>query len=139
MAHVPSEADRLLEAGRKKILRACLLFGGPLLGILVLAGLQCAGAVRLEAYFEAEQRVFLPALAVLALFQFLLAAIGVLPRLGLDAPGQAAPRGISTGQVQRSFWGGSVASGDRYRKVSSDPGRKTNIPNHALRQRRPGS
>jgi hypothetical protein len=82
MANVPSEADRLLEAGRKTILRTCLIWGGPLLAILVLVGLQCAGAVRLEEYFEAEQRVFLPALAGLALFQFLCVAIGVLQGWG---------------------------------------------------------
>ena len=83
MANVPSEADRLLEAGRKKTLRACLLWGGPLLAILVLAGLQCAGAVRLEEYFAADpdkvdRRVIWLALAGLALFQFLCVAIGVL-------------------------------------------------------------
>jgi hypothetical protein len=78
MANVPSEADRLLEAGRKKTRRACLLWGGPLLAILVLAGLQCAGAVRLEEYFAADQRVIWLALALLALLQFLFGAIGVL-------------------------------------------------------------
>jgi hypothetical protein len=83
MANVPSEADRLLEAGRKKILRTCLLWGGPLLAILVLAGLQYAGAVRLEEYLAApphkvDQRVVWWALAVLALLQFLFGAIGVL-------------------------------------------------------------
>ena len=82
MANVPSEADRLHEAGRKKILRTCLLWGGPLLAILVLAGLQCAGAVRLEEYFAADPgkvdpRVIWRALAVLALFQLLFVAIGV--------------------------------------------------------------
>src|SRR6266700_633028 len=74
MANVPSEADRLLEAGRKKILRTCLLWGGPLLAILVLAGLQYAGAVRLEEHFAADPdkvdpRVIWRALAVFALLQ----------------------------------------------------------------------
>ena len=83
MANVPSEADRLLEAGRKKILRSCLLWGGPLLAILVVAGLQYAGAVRLEEYLaddpaKLDQRVVWTALAVLALLQFLFVAIGVL-------------------------------------------------------------
>ena len=83
MPNVPSEADRLLEAGRKKALRACLLWGGPLLAILVLAGLQLAGAVRLEEYFWADPRrvdlrVLWLALAGLALLQFLCGAIGVL-------------------------------------------------------------
>jgi hypothetical protein len=83
MTNVPSEADRLLEAGRRKILRTCLLFGGPLLAILVVAGLQWAGAVRLEEYFtappdKADPRVAWQALAVLALLQFLFVAIGVL-------------------------------------------------------------
>jgi hypothetical protein len=83
MANVPGEADRLLQAGRKKILHTCLLFGVPLLAILVLAGLQYAGAVRLEEYFtaapdKADPRVAWRALAVLALVQFLFVAIGVL-------------------------------------------------------------
>ena len=83
MANVPSEADRLHEAGRNKILRVCLLWGGPLLAILVAAGLQYAGAVHLEDYFWANpDRVDLPklwlALAGLASFQFLCVAIGVL-------------------------------------------------------------
>ena len=87
MANVPNEADRLLEAGRKKILRTCLLWGGPLLAILVLAGLQCAGAVRLEEYLAADphkvdQRVVWTALAVLALLQFLFVAVGVLQGWG---------------------------------------------------------
>jgi hypothetical protein len=87
MANVPSEADRLLEAGRKKILRTCLLWGIPLLAILVVAGLQRAGAVRLEDYFWAdpdkvEQRVLWQALAALALFQFLFVAIGVVQGWG---------------------------------------------------------
>jgi hypothetical protein len=83
MANVPSEADRLFEAGRNKILRTCLLFGGPLLVLLVLAGLQCAGVVRLEEYFAADpakvdrQTLWL-ALGGLALFQFLIVAIGLL-------------------------------------------------------------
>jgi hypothetical protein len=83
MANVANEADRLLEAGRKKILRTCLLFGGPLLAIMVLAGFQYAGAVRLEEYFAADpdkvdQGVVWRALAVLALLQFLCWGIGVL-------------------------------------------------------------
>jgi hypothetical protein len=83
MANVPSEADRLLEAGRNKILRTCLLWGGPLLAILVIAGLQYAGAVRLEEYFaddpnKIEPRVIWLLLALLALLQFLFVAIGVL-------------------------------------------------------------
>jgi hypothetical protein len=87
MTNGSSEADRLHEAGRKKILRTCLLFGGPLLVILVLAGLQCAGAVRLEEYFwtdpdKVDLRAMWLALAVLALFQFLLVAIGVLQAWG---------------------------------------------------------
>jgi hypothetical protein len=82
MAKVSGEADRLLQAGRKRILRTCLLWGGPLVAILVLIGLQCAGAIRLEEYFEAERRVFLPALAGLALFQLLCVAIGVLQGWG---------------------------------------------------------
>jgi hypothetical protein len=82
MANVPGAADRLLEAGRKKTLRACLLWGGPLLAILVLAALQGAGAVRLEEYFAADpakidRRSIWLALAGLALLQFLFAAIGV--------------------------------------------------------------
>jgi hypothetical protein len=83
MANLPGEADRLLEAGRKKILRACLLWGVPLLVILVLAALQAAGTVRLEEYFAAppnkvDRRVVWQALGVLALLQFLFVAIGVL-------------------------------------------------------------
>ncbi|CEF49296.1 unnamed protein product [uncultured bacterium] len=83
MTNVPSEADRLREAGRKKILRTCLLWGGPLLALLVLAGLQCAGAIRLEEYFavdpdKVDQRVIWQALAGLALLHFLILAIGVL-------------------------------------------------------------
>ena len=83
MANAPNEADRLLEARRKKTLRACLLWGGPLLAILVVAGLQGAGAVRLEEYFAAapdklDRRVIWLALAVLAWLQFLFGAIGVL-------------------------------------------------------------
>ena len=83
MANVPSEADRLLQAGRRKILRACLLWGVPLLAILVAAGLQYVGAVHLEEYFWADpNKVDLPklwlALAGLALWQFLFVAIGVL-------------------------------------------------------------
>ena len=87
MASVPGEADRLREAGRKKILRACLLWGGPLLAILVLAGLQWAGAVRLEEYLAVDpdkidpQTIWLT-LAVLALFQFLFGAIGILQGWG---------------------------------------------------------
>ena len=82
MANIPNEADRLLKVGRKKALRACLLWGGPLLAILVLAGLQGAGAVRLEEYFAADPgkvdpRVIWLALAVLASFQLLFVAIGV--------------------------------------------------------------
>ena len=82
MANVSGEADRLLEAGRKKILRTCLIWGGPLLVLLVVIGLQCAGRIHLEEAFEAEQRVFLPALAGLALFQFLCMALGVLQGWG---------------------------------------------------------
>lgn len=87
MANVVSEADRLLEAGGKKILRTCLLWGGPLLVILVFAGLQYAGAVRLEEYFwadpaRADRQVLWLALAVLALLQSLFVAIGVLQGWG---------------------------------------------------------
>src|SRR5438132_11258753 len=87
MANVPSEADQLLEAGRKKLLRTCLLWGGPLLAILVLAGLQGAGAVRLEEYLAAapnkvEPRVVWLVLAGLALPHFLCGAIGVLQGWG---------------------------------------------------------
>jgi hypothetical protein len=83
MATVPNEADRLLQAGRKQILRACLLFGGPLLAILVVAGLQYAGTVRLEGYFavdpdKIDPQVIWLALAVLALLLFLFGASGVL-------------------------------------------------------------
>src|SRR5262245_21999587 len=83
MANVPSEADRLLEAGRKKILRTCLRWGVPLLAIFVIAGLQRAGEVRLEEYFwtdpaKADERMLWQVLAGLALFQFLCVAIGVL-------------------------------------------------------------
>src|SRR5262249_2896085 len=87
MADVPSEADRLFEAGQRKILHTCLLWGVPLLAILVLAGLQGAGTVRLEEYFvadpdKADPRVAWQALAVLALLQFLFVAIGVLQGWG---------------------------------------------------------
>jgi hypothetical protein len=87
MANVPSDADRLQEAGRNKILRTCLLWGPPLLAILVAAGLQYAGAIRLEDYFWADpDKVDLPklwlALAGLALWQFLFVAIGVLQGWG---------------------------------------------------------
>lgn len=82
MANIPGEAARLVAAGRRRILRSCLLWGVPLLAILVLIGLQLAGAVRLEKHFEAEPRVFMPALAGLALFQFLCLAIGVLQGWG---------------------------------------------------------
>jgi hypothetical protein len=83
MSNVPSEADQLLEAGRRKILRTCLLWGSPLLALLVLAGLQYAGAVRLEEYFAAppnkvDRRVVWRALTALALLQFFFEAIGVL-------------------------------------------------------------
>jgi hypothetical protein len=83
MANVPGEADRLREAGRKKILHSCLLWGGPLLVILVVAGLQGAGAIRLEEYLavppdKVDPRVVWSALAGLALFQFLCGAVGVL-------------------------------------------------------------
>jgi len=83
MPDVPSEADRLHEAGRRKILRSCLLFGTPLLAILVVAGLQYAGAVHLEEYFWTDpDKVDLPklwlVLAVMASFQFLIVALGVL-------------------------------------------------------------
>jgi hypothetical protein len=83
MANVPSEADRLFAAGRTKILRTCLLWGVPLLAILVLAGLQYAGAVRLEEYFwadpaKADPRVLWQVLGVFALLLFLVGAIGVL-------------------------------------------------------------
>src|SRR5438874_2257381 len=83
MANVPSEADRLLERGRKKILRTCLLWGGPLLAILVLAALQYAGAVRLEESFAAapnkvEPGVVWLVLAGLGWLPFLCGAIGVL-------------------------------------------------------------
>ena len=82
MANVPSEADRLLEAGRKKILRSCFLFGGPPLAILVVAGLQCAGMVHVAEYFavdpaKADHRAIWLALAGLALFHFLCMGIGV--------------------------------------------------------------
>src|SRR5439155_815947 len=87
MANVPSESDRLLEAGRKKILRTCLLWGGPLLAIFTLAGLQCAGAVRLEEYFavdpgKVDPRIIWLALAMLASLQFLLGALGVFQGWG---------------------------------------------------------
>jgi hypothetical protein len=83
MTNVPSEADRFRDAGRKQILRACLLSGGPLLTTLVLAGLQYAGAVRLDEYFVAEpdkvdQRLIFLGLAVLALLLLLFGATGVL-------------------------------------------------------------
>jgi hypothetical protein len=87
MANVPSEADRLYEAGRKKILHTCLLWGGQLVAILVLAGLQWAGTVRLEEYFWADQdkvdlqKLWL-VLAVFALFQFFVVALGVLQGWG---------------------------------------------------------
>ncbi|HVS39551.1 MAG TPA: hypothetical protein VMS17_28600 [Gemmataceae bacterium] len=82
MADVPSDADRLREAGRKKILRTCLLWGVPLLALLAVAGLQYAGAIRLEEYMaeppdKADPRVVWSALGVLALLQFLCGAIGV--------------------------------------------------------------
>jgi hypothetical protein len=108
MADVPSEADRLREAGRRKILRTCLLFGTPLLAILVAAGLQYAGAAHLEEYFWADpDKVDLPklwlVLAGLALWQFLFVAIGVLQGWGCmrrakqlrqqSAPG--GPNGVS--------------------------------------------
>src|SRR5262245_5269017 len=106
MANVPSEADRLREAGRKKIMRVCLLWGGQLLAILVLAGLQGAGAVRLEEYFavppdKADPRVVWLALGGLALLPFLCVAIGVLQgwacmRRAKQLRQQSAP-GRSTG------------------------------------------
>ncbi|MFL5341340.1 MAG: hypothetical protein ACJ8F7_14435 [Gemmataceae bacterium] len=87
MANVPSEADRLREAGRQKILRTCLFWGGPLLAILVLAGLQGAGTVHLEEYFavppdKVAPRVVWQILAVLASLQFLCWALGVLQGWG---------------------------------------------------------
>jgi len=87
MANVASEADRLREAGRKKILRTCLLWGGQLLAILVVAGLQYAGAIRLEEYFAADPdkidpRVIWKALAVFALLYFFFVTIGVLQGWG---------------------------------------------------------
>src|SRR5438105_1995099 len=87
MANVPSEADRLLEAGRKKTLRSCLIWGGPFLALLVIAGLQYAGTVRLEEHVAADpdkvdQRVIWLGLAVLALLHFLFGAIGVLQGWG---------------------------------------------------------
>jgi hypothetical protein len=54
MANAAVEADRLFKAGRKKTLRAGLLWGGPLLALAVLAGLHWAGAIRLEEYFAAD-------------------------------------------------------------------------------------
>jgi hypothetical protein len=83
MANVPSEADRLFRAGRNKIVRVCLIWGIPLLVILVFAGLQFAGVVHLEEYFvappdKADPRVAWQALAALAGVQFLCVALGVL-------------------------------------------------------------
>src|SRR5260221_14364263 len=87
MANVPIAADRLRAAGRSKILRTCLLFGGPLLAILVAAGLQFAGTIHLEEYLavppnKVDQRVVWQLLAGLASLQFLLVAIGVLQGWG---------------------------------------------------------
>lgn len=83
MANAPTDADRLLEAGSKKILRSCLLWGIPFLAVAVVAGLQYAGVVRLEEYFAADPanldpRVIWRILAVFALLQFLFGAIGVV-------------------------------------------------------------
>ena len=83
MTNVPSEVDRLLDAGRKKILRSCLLWGGPCLAIVVVGALQVAGVVHVEEYFavppnKADPRMVWMALGGLALFQFLIAALGVL-------------------------------------------------------------
>jgi hypothetical protein len=83
MANVPGEVERLLKAGRQKILRVCLIWGIPLLAILVFAGLQYADVVHLEEYFvappdKADPRVVWQALAALAAAQFLCVALGVL-------------------------------------------------------------
>jgi hypothetical protein len=91
-------------------LLACLLWGVPLLAILVLAGLQYAGAVRLEEYIaadpdKADQRVIWLGLGVLALLLFLLGALGVrsgwaLMRLARLLRQQSAPgtsKGVSGG------------------------------------------
>lgn len=77
MTSVPTEADRLFEAGRKKLLRTCLLWGCPLLALVVFTALHCARVLPLEEYFEADPRAVCRALAALALFQFLIVAIGV--------------------------------------------------------------
>src|SRR5437764_468941 len=87
MVNVPNEADRLRAAGRSKILRTGLLFGGPLLAILVAAGLQFAGTIHLEEYLavppeKLDRRVVWQLLAGLASFQFLLVALGVLQGWG---------------------------------------------------------
>jgi len=83
MANVPSEADRLLEAGHRIIRLACLFGGGPLLAIVVLAGLHGAGAVRLEEYIaadpdNADPRMIWLVLGGLALLPFLFLAMGLL-------------------------------------------------------------
>jgi hypothetical protein len=87
MANIPTEADRLHAAGRNKILRSCLLFGIPLLAILVATGLQYAGVIHLEEYFaedpnKIDPRLIWQALAMLGLPQFLFMAIGVLQGWG---------------------------------------------------------
>jgi hypothetical protein len=103
MANDESEADRLLAAGRRRILRTCLLFGGPLVAILVLAGLQYAGAIRLEEYFAAapnkvDPRVIWQVLGVLASLQFLFVAIGVLQGWGCLRRGKLLRQQSATGR-----------------------------------------
>jgi len=115
MAIVPSEADQLLQAGRAKILRTCLLWGGPLLVILVFAALQYGGVVRLEEYFvadpeKADPRTVWRVLIVLGLLQFLFVAIGVLQ--GWAAIRRARQRMQATPGSSKGVSRGSVASGD---------------------------
>src|SRR5262245_52848300 len=115
MAIVPSEADQLLQAGRAKILRTCLLWGGPLLVILVFAALQYGGVVRLEEYFvadleKADPRTAWRVLTVLALLQFLFVAIGVLQ--GWAAIRRARQCTEPTPGSSKGVSGGPVARGD---------------------------
>ena len=103
MADVPSEADRLHEAGRNKILRVCLIWGTPLLALLVVAGLQYAGSIHLEEYFWTDpDQVDLPKLwlwlALFASFQFLIVALGVLQGwAGMRRAGQLRQQSASGG------------------------------------------
>lgn len=81
MSTTPGEAD-LRKAGRRKIATSCLMWGLPLLVIFAVAGMQYAGAIRLEEYFaqppnEVEPRVVWTILGVIGVLQFLFLTLGI--------------------------------------------------------------